>query len=67
MTVTPSATIASSTALGSNRGTIDRQPPNRTVTSMIEDSPKTWKKGSTASVTSSLLPPKSRPETEQFM
>ena len=38
---------------GANRGTTDRQAPCLTLTLITEDSPKTWKNGSTARTTSS--------------
>ena len=67
MTVHRSASIASSAAAGWKRGRMDRQPPNRTNTLITDDSPNTWKNGSTASTTSSLFTPNSSPATVQFM
>ena len=67
ITVTRSASMASSTAPGTKRGRIDRQPPRRTNTLTTDDSPNTWKNGSTASTTSSLFTPNSSPATVQFM
>src|SRR5260370_900195 len=58
---------ASSTAAGWSRGTSDRHPPNLTKTLITDDSPNTWKNGSTASTTSSLRAPNSPPATVQFM
>ena len=66
-TVTRSTSRVSSTTFGSNLGRIASEPPWRNETPMTEDSPKTWKKGRTASVTSSLRAPKRLPPTEQFM
>ena len=67
ITVHRSASMASSTAAGWKRGRIDRQPPYRTNTLITDDSPNTWKNGSTASTTSSLRTPNSPPATVQFM
>ena len=67
ITVHRSASSASSTAPGWNRGTMDRQPPYRTNTLTTDDSPNTWKNGSTASTTSSLRTPNSPPATVLFM
>ena len=49
------------------RGTTDRQAPCLIVTLITEDSPKTWKNGSTARVTSELRAPNSPPAIVQFM
>ena len=67
ITVHRSASSTSSTAPGWNRGTIDRQPPCLTNTLITDDSPNTWKNGSTASTTSSLRTPNSPPATVLFM
>ena len=67
ITVHRSASITSSTAAGWKRGTTDRQPPCLTNTLTTDDSPNTWKNGSTASTTSSLRTPNSPPATVLFM
>ena len=67
ITVHRSASRVSRTAAGAKRGTIDRQPPYRTLTLITDDRPNTWKNGSTASVTSSGLAPNSCPAIVQFM
>ena len=67
ITVHRSRSIMSRTSPGWNRGTIDRQPPYRTLTLITDDSPNTWKNGRTARVTSSLRAPNSWPAMVQFM
>ena len=67
ITVHRSASSTSSTAPGWNRGTMDRQPPYLMNTLITDDSPNTWKNGSTASTTSSLRTPNSPPATVLFM
>src|ERR1035441_590735 len=66
-TVQRSFSSASRMAAGTKRGTIDRQPPYRTNTLISDERPNTWKKGSTASTTSSARAPNSPPAIVQFM
>src|ERR1035437_2518353 len=66
-TVQRSFPSASRMAAGTKRGTIDRQPPYRTNTLISDERPNTWKKGSTASTTSSARAPNSPPAIVQFM
>ncbi len=66
-TVARSRSMASNTALGSNRGTSDSVPPNRMAMLSTLDRPKTWNSGRTANVTSSSRTSNRPPATVQFM
>ena len=67
MTVHRSRSSASSTVLGSKRGTTERHPPYRTLTLITDESPNTWKNGRTARLTSSRRAPNRSPAIVQFM